>query len=348
MTTPQPALLTKLEPIAALSPARVEELASMCMIETVSAGLNPFRMNVVESAQSLYLLNGDLKLVFADGEETILQGGSGATIHPVITDDAPLKDAVALTDIQILRVDADLLDIMLTWDQLANYEKSVAKDVPQQHSTGEWMEKPNVFSAASLKNGLFSALPPENVEEMFRRMDRMPVTAGQIIIREGDEGDYYYLIEEGVAEVSRQDGAPATPRILAQLVAGNAFGEEALVSGNRRNATVTMKTDGVLNRLAKSDFVGLLQQPLLAKVTALQAKELVGKGAQLLDVRLPAEFELGHFQGAQNFPLHDIRESMKNLDPAVSYITYCKSGRRASAAAFILAQHGFRVSSLAT
>lgn len=342
----QASLLTTLEPIAALSPGRVQELATMCVVETVSQGLNPFRMNVVQSAQLLYLLQGDLKLVFADNQSVLLRGGSGAARHPVVTDAVPLAGATALTDLHILRIDADLLDIMLTWDQLAGYEKGAQKAVKEERSAGEWMDSTGVFSAESLKNGIFSALPPANVEEMFRRMERIPVQAGQVIIRQGNEGDYYYLIEKGVAEVARINESGASPVIVAELNAGDAFGEEALVSGNKRNATVTMKTDGVLLRLGKQDFIELLKKPLVNEIELDEAKRKIDKGATLLDVRTPQEFSFKHLPNALNIPLYGIREAMKAMDKNVEYITYCQTGRRAAAAAFVMTQHGFGVVAL--
>jgi rhodanese-related sulfurtransferase len=341
-------LLTTLEPIAALSPGRVEELAAMCVVETVSQGLNPFRMNVVQSEQLLYLLKGDLKITYADGRTDVLNGGSEATCHPVVSDKTPVKEAVALTNIQILRIDADLLDIMLTWDQLASYEKSARKSDQPERNAGEWMDSTNVFSAESLKNGIFSTLPPANVEEMFRRMERIPVSAGEIIIRQGDEGDYYYLIESGMAEVSRSasPGDPLTS--VAQLQAGNAFGEEALVSGNKRNATVSMNTSGKLLRLGKDDFIELLKKPLLTQIDVDGAKRMIQQGAQLLDVRTRAEFTLKHVPNAMNVPLHEIRDAMQKLSKDKHYITYCQTGRRASAAAFVMAQNGYKVGILST
>jgi len=337
-------LLTTLEPIAALSPGRVEELAAMCVVETVSQGLNPFRMNVVQSEQLLYLLKGELKLAYTDGRSDTLQGGNDATRHPVVSDKASLKETVAMTDIQILRIDADLLDIMLTWDQLAKYKKSVPESDKRELNAGKWMDSTCVFSAESLKNGIFKALPPANVEEMFRRMERLQVGAGREIVRQGDEGDYYYLIEQGVAEVTRAAEMGAMPAVVAVLESGQAFGEEALVSGNKRNANVVMRSDGALLRLGKSDFVELLKKPLLVQIGLEEAKCRIRDGAQLLDVRTPSEFELKHFPQAVNVPLHDIRNAMKQLDPNRQYITFCQTGRRASAAAFLLAQGRFQVS----
>lgn len=336
-------LLNKLEPISALSPGRIKELADLCVVETVSKGLDPFRMNVVQSEQLLYLLHGELKVVFCDGKTQVLQGGSDAARHPAAADRSSIAEASAITDIQILRVDADLLDIMLTWDQLAGYEKAKPKTSQQRLDAGEWMESTGVFSAESLKNGIFRALPPANVEEMFRRMERIPVSAGQAIVRQGDEGDYYFLIESGSAEVTRTSQTGATTETVAVLNAGSAFGEEALASGNKRNASVTMTSDGMLLRLEKSDFVELLKKPLLSHVDIEKAKQLIRDGAELLDVRTAAEFRLKHVPNSINIPLPEIRGAIPQLSREKDYITYCQTGRRAAAAAFVMAQHGYRV-----
>ena len=88
---------------------------------------------------------------------------------------------------------------------------------------------------------------------MLARMERVPVRANQVIITQGEPGDYYYLIREGTASVAtRDDGGKL--RIVNELAAGDQFGEEALLSDAPRNATIMMKTDGVLMRLAKQDF----------------------------------------------------------------------------------------------
>jgi rhodanese-related sulfurtransferase len=332
-------ILTRLEPIAALSDGRLQELGEMCNVERVSQGLNPFRMNVVQSEQLLYLLSGQLRLTHADGQTEIIEGGSEVTRHALAADRAEFPEALALTDVQILRVDADLLDIILTWDQLSSYEKSCR----EQSQTGKWMQTTGVFSADSLKNGIFRALPPSNVDMLFHRMERITVKAGDTIIRQGEGGDYYYLIELGSAEVIRNT-ISQPPQRVAVLEAGQAFGEEALASGNKRNADVVMLTDGALLRLGKQDFVELMKTPLLVRVSVEETKRKLQQGAQLLDVRTSAEYDQKHFPQAAHAPLQNIRNTMKHLDPHKEYITFCQTGRRASAAAFLMAQQGFRVS----
>jgi len=338
-------VLSRLEPISTLSPGRLKELAGLCFIEKVSKNIDPFRMNVVKSAQAMYLLKGDLGLRFADGSKKILRSDGLAARHPIDNARMAVQDAIALTEIEIVRIDLDLLDIMMTWDQLSGFGSAQKAPATKENktATGAWMSKTSVFSASKLQSGVFSRLPSANIEEMFRRMSEILVKADQTIITQGAEGDYYYLIEEGTAAVSRMSDAGGMPAILAELQAGDAFGEEALVSDNKRNATVTMKTDGRLLRLNKTDFIELLKAPLISRVSVAAAQQQVQAGAVWADVRFPSEYKFDHIRGAINIPLNEIRNQMATLDKSKQYIVYCQTGRRSSAAAFILAQHGFQV-----
>jgi rhodanese-related sulfurtransferase len=172
----------------------------------------------------------------------------------------------------------------------------------------------------------------------------MEVKRGETIIRQGDDGDFFYLIERGRCKVNRL--VAGVPIELAELTEGDAFGEEALVADAQRNATVTMKTDGVLLRLAKSDFVTLLREPLLQRLSPDEAQKRVANGAAWIDVRFPAEFQQDGLPQAQNIPLNNIRLASQALDSEKEYIVYCQTGRRSSAAAFLLSQRGIRASLL--
>jgi rhodanese-related sulfurtransferase len=169
----------------------------------------------------------------------------------------------------------------------------------------------------------------------------MSYSAGDVIVRQGDEGDFFYVIVSGRCAVSRETPLNREGIRLAELGMGETFGEEALISGATRNATVTMLTDGVLMRLAKDDFNTLLNEPMLRWVDHDQAKEIVAKGGAWLDVRLPSEYEHWHLEPSLNVPLYFIRLKLKSLDPAVPYVVICDNGRRSSAAAYILSERGF-------
>lgn len=353
-------LLEQLEPIARLSAGRKKELAALCFIETVNKNINPMRMNVTKAAQALYLIKGDLGLLYNDEKKAILRGGTEAAKHSINTN-SKIKDTIALTDVEILRIDMDLLDIMMTWDQLSgndnlaiNPQEKItvkqqvgSKNKKHARSAGEWIKDTSVFSAFNLQVGVFSQLPVANVEEMFKRMDSITVTAGQKVIQQGGVGDYYYLIQSGTAEVSRVVDASQPAVILAELKEGSAFGEEALASDNKRNATVKMSADGELLRLNKQDFVELLKAPLIKQVTMAEAKEKVLAGAVWADVRLPSEYQYDHIAGAISLPLSEIRNLASTLDTDKEYVVYCQTGRRSSAAAFIMAQLGLQAVVLA-
>ncbi len=350
MTSLNQSILAQFEPISTLSPGRLKELAGLCFIEKVSKDIDPFRLNVVKSAQAMYLLKGDLGLRFSDGSKKILRGGSNAARHPFDAERLGLQDTIALTELEIIRIDLDLLDIMMTWDQLAGYEIAAPKApaaavgrVEQGRGTGVWMNETSAFSASNLQNGVFSRLPPANIEKMFQRMTPLSARAGQVVVTQGAEGNYYYLIERGTAIVSRIADASEPPMVLAELKEGDAFGEEALVSDDKRNATITMKTDGALLRLNKTDFVELLKAPLITQISMDVAEQYIQAGAQWLDVRFPSEYKFDHLPNALNTPLNEIRSLLNRLEQDKQYIAYCQTGRRSSAAAFILAQHGLKV-----
>jgi len=162
-----------------------------------------------------------------------------------------------------------------------------------------------------------------------------------VVIKQGEEGDYFYIIVQGKCAVTRETPMSRDGIKLAELGVGDTFGEEALIAEAKRNATVTMTTDGVLMRLNKQDFRELMNQPLLQWVSPEQARELVKSGGRWLDVRLPSEFQNLAIEGALNVPLYLIRLKLTTLDRKTPFIVYCDTGRRSSAAAYILVERGF-------
>ena len=192
-----------------------------------------------------------------------------------------------------------------------------------------------------LQTKAFHRIPPANIQAIFMRMQRINCRAGDVVIKQGDEGDYFYAIVSGRCTVTRETPLNKEGIKLAELGMGDTFGEEALISEAKRNATVTMLTEGTLMRLGKQDFTTLLNEPMLQWVDYEQAKQIVAKGGKWLDVRLPSEFQNLHIEEAINIPLYFIRLKLNVLDKAVSYVVCCDTGRRSSAGAYILSERGF-------
>ncbi len=243
---------------------------------------------------------------------------------------------------QLLRVDDDLLDRMVTWDQFAYHDNVKPMALKEgSESAVKRLLNSGMFSAENLSNSPFAYLPSANIGELLNRIEAIAVWDKDVIIRESEEGDYYYLVESGRAQVTRLVGGANL--VLAELKAGDVFGEEALISDAKRNATVTMKSNGVLLRLKKQDFLELMQEPLLHRISYQDARQKVAQGAVWLDVRHPPEYRHDKLPGAINVPLNDIRNAIGVMSKATPYIAYCQSGRRSAAAAFILAQAGYDV-----
>jgi len=348
--------LKQLEPIAALSEERLQELMPLSYIEHLGLGANLFREGDIDN-QTVYLLEGDVQLTSSDGKiDKIISHKDPQARFPLDDSQPRQASCSALMRVEIVRIDNSVLDYMMMWDQMAVSEatatathQTAVTDQEEAHDTParpahtdtiimtepvsddedrSWIRKMRHIMA-------FKSMPPANIKQLLGRMESVPVHKGDTIVSQGEAGDYYYVLTEGEAKVTRTVE-------LATLEPGRSFGEEALLSGSKRNASVTMLTDGVVMRLSKDDFNELLKEPLLARVSPDEARLRVAKGAQWLDVRHAKEFHHSHLPKAINIPLHELRLRMDELDKSIPYICYCGTGRRSSAAAFLLVQKGFQ------
>lgn len=191
------------------------------------------------------------------------------------------------------------------------------------------------------QSDLFKDLPQENLEQMLSSMETVQVHKDDVIIKQGDEGDYYYLLVEGLASVIRKGDGDEEPKVVAELNEPKGFGEEALISNAKRNATICMKTDGVVMRFSKDSFNDYVKEPILDWYSASQAQKLIGDGAKWLDLR-DEESAQSHLPGAIEIPIDNIRERAKaELNKETLYICYCDNGRISSSGAFVLKQLGY-------
>lgn len=189
------------------------------------------------------------------------------------------------------------------------------------------------------RSPLFTDFSDENIEKMLDHMDTVPMRKGDAVVREGEEGDFYYLLISGAAEVSRRVGG-GPPQVVATLDEPGGFGEEALISNAKRNATITMTKSGAVMRLSKDDFSDYVKDPMLTWFSPMEAQQKVAKGAKWIDVREPAEATKSHLHGALSIPMEKLRDKAAELDKDAYYICYCRNGRLSSTAAFLLRQNG--------
>jgi rhodanese-related sulfurtransferase len=321
--------LAGLAPLDTLSPARLREVAAAAVLERAARGSDPLAAHRGD-AQSVFLLQGEMLLVSAKGGTMVVVGGTDDARHALNRRDPPLVRTKAITDVELLVIDSDMVDVLATWDGVA----AAAPAGAESASAG-------AIAGAALRGGVLAQLPPAHIDELMGRFARVKVRRGEVVIREGDEGESYYVVAAGRFQVERVIGGVTV--VLAELKPFDAFGEEALVSEAKRNATVVATSDGELLKLDKVDFDQLLREPLLRRVRFDEARALVRDGAVWLDVRYPSEYQYDKLPGAINVPLSEVRNMFAVLDRARDYIVYCQSGRRSAAAAFLFAQQGFEV-----
>lgn len=329
-------ILKNLVPPSALNQENFEELASKTYIEEVPAGTAVFKTGDSDR-KAVYLVEGEVELQTGTGTASIVKSGTEQSRHPLANIQPRKHTAIAKTPSKVTRIDSDLLDILLTWDQLSGIE---VDEISVDEGTDEEMDGDGDWMTRILQSKAFLQIPPANIQAMFMRMQELPVKAGEAIIKQGEDGDYYYIIKNGKCKVTRSSKT-STELTLATLSDGDAFGEEALLSEAKRNANIIMVTDGVLMRLSKEDFNQLLKEPMLSWVSRQQAETMVAEGSGVwVDVRLDSEFKNNGIPGSINIPLFMLRMKIDKLDPGKTYILYCDTGRRSSAAAFLLSERG--------
>jgi CRP-like cAMP-binding protein len=326
-------LLRTFAPLDGMKRENLAALAKKVSVRTLTRGRILFSQGDTDK-RTVWLVSGLVEVDDGEHKPSVLRGGTPETrnaLHPSLPRRVTVR---ALDDISFLSIDSDLLDVMITWDQTGSYEVEELQAQLQSEGSDDWM-------TTLLQTNAFHRIPPANIQAIFQRLQRTPCRAGEVVIKQGAEGDYFYIIVSGKCAVTRETPLSREGIKLAELGVGDTFGEESLIAEAKRNATVTMVTDGVLMRLNKQDFRELMNEPLLQWVTSDAARKIISQGGRWLDVRLPSEHQNLAIDGALNVPLYLIRLKLSTLDRNKPYIAYCDTGRRSSAAAYILVERGF-------
>jgi rhodanese-related sulfurtransferase len=326
-------LLKTFAPLDGLKRDNLAALAKKVSVRTMSAGRALFKEGDTDK-RTIWLVGGMIEIRERDRTIAMIRGGTPETRNPLYPKVPRAVTARAVEEISYLSIDSELLDVMITWDQTGTYEVAELQAQLDGSGNDDWM-------TTLLQTKAFHRIPPANIQAIFLRLERLPCKAGQVVIKQGDEGDYFYIIVSGKCVVTRETPLNREGIKLAELSVGDTFGEEALIAEAKRNATVVMLTDGVLMRLNKKDFRELMNEPLLQWVAYEKAREIIDRGGRWLDVRLPSEHQNMSIEESLNIPLYFIRLKLSALDRNTPYVVYCDTGRRSSAAAYILVERGF-------
>jgi CRP-like cAMP-binding protein len=326
-------------PLHNLTDANLARLAKRLHIEDTPQGGVVCREGDTDN-DSIYLLEGGVELKSQFTSMTrVLQAGTPDAYFPVAPGRPRPYTVIATMPVRLFRFDNAVLDRAVLLDE-------VSTTITRLHDTGgegfagdsEWLEE-------MTQNPAFRALPKERLALLLLKLEPRPVKAGEAVVRQGDAGDYYYVVKDGRFAVARKD-ADGKVQVLSELKRGSVFGEEALILDAPRNASIVALSDGLVMRLARSEFEELLKKPLLQYVSAAEAQAMLKAGAGLLDVRPPVEYRQGSLKGSSNLPIGELRARLRELDPQRAYVLICRNGTQSAAAAFLLGQRGYRVAVL--
>jgi len=326
--------LKTLEPLGSMSVDKLEDIANKSLVEELPPGRVVFRQGEKDN-RSTYLLSGQLELqVTGNPRAEILKAKSVESRYPIAQEWPRPSTCRTKTNAVLLHIDSNLLEILLTDDPSGTYE--VTEIGVNEDPESDWMLR-------FLQSPAFLQLPTANIQSILVQLEEIPAQAGEIIIKQGETDDWYYIVKSGKCSVSRRPAPKAEEVRLAILGPGDGFGEEALITDGKRNATVTMKEAGVIMRLNKSDFHNLLVEPMLQQVDHATMTDKVKAGAALIDVRTNKEFNENGIKSAQNIPLSMLRIKAKDLNKTREHIVYCNDTTQSRAAAFLLAQQSLQV-----
>ena len=325
-------LSTHYMPFTLLSKERLLEVVNVVRFLELREG-EIFQIQGGKANDYLYVVEGHLEIIQC-GSIRSFCGPEDTRNHPFILPNAPTSATIVARQHSIIcHADREMLNDLIAWDEVVHLMEDTDTDL---HDRLE-----------QVRNSLvFRRLPLEVVETAFKRMKIHETKAGEDIIRMGEEGDAYYIINEGKAEAFQIGLYDDEPTKVADLSEGDAFGCEALISGSTRNETVRAVTDCSMLVLNKEDFEEIIHNPLIKTVHPSVAKTMVETGYRLLDVRYAEEFDDHHLPGSTLIPLYELRNRMHELDKDHKYIVYCHAGGRAAVATLLLAQNQYDVVNL--
>ena len=328
------ARLRVLVPLHTLPEEALGELLDEVRFESLGKGKMLFEQGDTDH-EHVYLLNGTVALLSGRKVVETIEAGSDTARFPLAHQIPRSHSARAKSPVRIARVDSRRLNDLLARSETVDYQ---VRDFDAA-TEDDWM-------SMLLQSPVLLQVPAANLQRVMMSVEQVEVEKGSDLVRQGDPGDFYYMLTSGRAVVRRDAGDGKGPVELATLGPGDAFGEEALLSDTPRNSTVSMLQDGEVLRLSKADFLDLIQDPLLERLSSKAAEAKVAQGAIWLDLRSSEEFDELHRPGAINLPFESLRYQTSSLAPDRHYVLYSNNGGRAMAGAFLLAERGFDVSVL--
>jgi ATP-binding cassette subfamily B protein len=271
-----PAALERL-PLLALLPHDLREIVSARFVPVTY----PFGSVIVaegDEADALYVLTaGRARVLKCDerGEEislSVLRPGESFGEMGLLEHTRRAASVRASSDVEVVRLDRSV------------FEELVAEH-PDLRRHFELQKKHRTLHNLLREHSAFGRLPVDAMRVLLSELEAVTVTAGEIVIRQGEPAGPMYVVQEGRLRARREEGGQR--RDLTYLRRGDFFGELSLMTGQPRAASVEAVTPATLLRLAPETFGTLLRNH--AEFRAL-VEERVAQYDYRRTARVPLDF----------------------------------------------------------
>jgi len=207
----------------------------------------------------------------------------------------------------------------------------------REGSADDWME-------SLLRAPIFQNLAPVYLQQILINLQDVRYKPGDVIIKQGEAGKYFYLIRSGRCALTRKASEHAKSIRLLELAENETFGEDALLSGEPRSVTITALSDMLLSRIDKEHFIKLIKEPALKYIDYAELVAKQKSGAVVIDVREAREYANDAIDGSRNIPFFSLRLHAKDLEQQKNTaIVVCNDGALSEAGAFVLLKNSVDV-----
>ena len=323
-----------LHPIRDLSEVSRDILYEAAVSRTVLDGQIVYSQHQQDESV-FYLIDGNVELLSDGRPIRNLSSLHRASLRPLESHFEKRHTAKALTRSVICQLPRREFERLTASATEKRSETLEIGDIAERGGNN-WMMK-------MMRSGIFAALTQAQIQEIFEHMESLDLRGDDVVCRQGDDGDYFYVVERGYCEVLRADKGVGEATHVTDLGPGEYFGEEALIGDCPRNATVTMLTDGALLRLKKQDFMYLIFEPTVPAASLARARQMISSGeATWLDIRPANQTISPGFLDGVEIPYQHIRQRLRRLDPARRYVVGGDEVGKAAIAAFMLKSRGIQ------
>ena len=222
-TSAQSAKVRALEPINELEPVDQDALLAQAKVLTFPAGETIYNEGT-EDDFSNYLLDGSVEILWNSRQVKLIDARDKTATQALDSAGRKRFTVRAKSASTILQVSRSKLEKKLRRVKVSSKLSSLKVS---DHQEAKW----SPWKVRLLRSQIFKPLAMSHIQEIVQHLERIPVSADEIVIKQGDQGDFYYIIDEGECIVSREPPGAAADIHVADLGAGEGFGEESLITG---------------------------------------------------------------------------------------------------------------------